>query len=114
VFIHGLQGGPEKTWTYSDEKKKTKCFWPRDLLNRDFPNVRLLIYGYDSNLTKLHKPINQAGIWDHADNFLLELERERQDAPKRPIIFLAHSLGGIILKAVCPFPIQGRPLNILS
>lgn len=109
MFIHGLQGHPEKTWTYSNEKKKAKCFWPRDLLNRDFPNARVLMYGYDSNLTntlkKLHKPINQAGIWNHADSFLLELERERQDAPKRPLIFLAHSLGGIILKDVGYFPV---------
>ena len=43
VAVHGLGGGPYKTWT--DESGK---LWLRDLLVDDLPGARIFTYGYDS------------------------------------------------------------------
>jgi hypothetical protein len=108
VFIHGLGGHPERTWTYSEKSrsksKVVSVFWPRDLLNKDFPNVRVLTYGYDSHVSRFFSATNQSGIFAHGKKFLLALKRKRKESPKRPLIFLAHSLGGIITKDACYFP----------
>jgi hypothetical protein len=103
VFIHGLQGHPWQTWTHPKtitKSNKEGVFWPRDLLCRDFPNIRILTYGYDSQVSRFFSATNQSGIFAHGQKFLLALKRERLQASKRPLIFLAHSLGGIITKEV--------------
>lgn len=75
------------------------CFWPEDLLARDFPNIRILTYGYDSNVTHYLKgAANQMTITQHARTLLQKLVDERVDQPNRPLIFVAHSLGGLLVK----------------
>jgi hypothetical protein len=76
-------------------------FWPKDLLAKDFPNAQVLTYGYDSQVTKFFKgPANQSGILAHGESLMRALEVQRRGCRQRPIIFLVHSLGGIILKQV--------------
>jgi len=119
VLIHGIQGHPKDTWTFENSnepekgflpffKKKNKSsansnrnFWPRDDLPRDLPESRVLTYGYDSHVTKFcGAELNLNTITDHAESFLNSLVRERKDCPTRPLLFLVHSLGGLILKSV--------------
>lgn len=79
----------------------SNLFWPKDLLAKDFPNARVLTYGYDSQVTKFFKgPANQSGILAHGESLMRALEVQRRGCRQRPIIFLVHSLGGIILKQV--------------
>ena len=68
---------------------------------KDFPNVRVLTYGYDSQVSKFFKgPANQSGILAHGESLMHALEVQRRGCRQRPILFLVHSLGGIILKQV--------------
>lgn len=70
--------------------------WVRDTLPAHLPNVRAIVYGYD---TKLVKSRSFQTIWDIAGTLrdrLLPLAYST--ATSRPLVFLAHSLGGIILK----------------
>ncbi|CCA75867.1 related to tetratricopeptide repeat domain protein-Neosartorya fischeri [Serendipita indica DSM 11827] len=92
VAIHGLQGHREKTWTTDDG-----VCWLRDLLPSDLPNARILSYGYDVD-THNEERVSTHTLGRHADGFANALSRIRKDAPRRPIIFVAHNIGGIILK----------------
>ncbi|KAK3985240.1 hypothetical protein QBC44DRAFT_299670 [Cladorrhinum sp. PSN332] len=72
-------------------------FWPADLLPAECPNSRILVYGYDSNITKyMAGPANQNSLRSHAKDLLFALQRDRPLG--RPILFIAHSLGGIVVK----------------
>ncbi|KAL8815247.1 MAG: hypothetical protein Q9191_008476, partial [Dirinaria sp. TL-2023a] len=79
---------------------ETHIFWPRDLLPSSIGDVRVFTWGYDADIdgfgSRSQNTINQ-----HAGGFLSDLadQREVADHYKNPIIFVAHSLGGIIVKA---------------
>ncbi|EHK20092.1 uncharacterized protein TRIVIDRAFT_48177, partial [Trichoderma virens Gv29-8] len=124
VFVHGLQGHPSKTWTYHKKEKKKSfihrmfqkllkatthpedngtqfkpVFWPADLLPNNCPDSRILTFGYDSKVTKYNaSEINQNSIFVHSKDLLGELHRGRERDPKRRLMFVAHSLGGIVVK----------------
>jgi len=60
-------------------------------------HVRIIIFGYDANV--IGSSVSKNGVVDHAMSLLTALARERLgDAKTRPIFFVAHSLGGLILK----------------
>ncbi|KAI1850237.1 hypothetical protein JX266_004095 [Neoarthrinium moseri] len=73
-------------------------FWPEDLLPEDFPSSRIMVYGYDTQVTQynIKKSTNKNGVYQHAKDLLFAIARER--VPGRPIVFIAHSLGGIVVK----------------
>ncbi|KAF7552591.1 hypothetical protein G7Z17_g4200 [Cylindrodendrum hubeiense] len=130
VFVHGLQGHPEKTWTAAgssrdaprrswrhplSSRKNTMnsldergggllqqpCFWPADLLAPDFPNARIFTYGYDSAVTHFFRgPANNSNIFDYGRDLLQRVSGQRKECPGRPLIFVVHSLGGILVKSV--------------
>lgn len=84
-----------------DQKHGEKpVFWPRDLLQDDFPKARVMTFGYDSKVTRGYKPANQGNILSHARNLLYAIEGKRRNKPERPLVFIAHSLGGILVKEV--------------
>ncbi|KAI8662890.1 hypothetical protein NCS56_01093800 [Fusarium sp. Ph1] len=90
VFIHGLNGDCEKTWTAKTEVQP----WPKVFLPSQVPNCRVLTYGYDAGLVDSSK--NR--VSDHAHTLLTSLASQRQsdDSAERPIIFICHSLGGLV------------------
>jgi hypothetical protein len=74
--------------------------WLRDQLPIDFPRARIMTYGYDTTLLKS----NSFQTIDDLAQFLLAKLKSIGKAQTftRPMVFLAHSLGGLILKrALC-------------
>ncbi|CAH0037519.1 unnamed protein product [Clonostachys solani] len=96
VFIHGLDGNREKTWTAKGADEP----WPKTLLPLELPSARILTFGYDAYAAKWEKGGSQNRIRDHAWNLLTALAscRESDDTQRRPIIFVCHSLGGLVCK----------------
>lgn len=92
VAIHGLSGHPLKTWT-----DKKDHLWLRDSLPSHIPRSRVLTYGYDSAL-KWSK--SRMTLIDFAEDLLYRLKHERTALmeQKRPLIFVCHSLGGVVVK----------------
>ncbi|KAJ5887046.1 uncharacterized protein N7473_009720 [Penicillium subrubescens] len=100
IFVHGLNARgrndhPFKTWTHDNGK-----FWPRDFLAEDIPYSRVFVYGYNANITN-PQTMSTASIKDHANTLLNLLDMERglqfQSLPPK-IIFIGHSLGGLVIK----------------
>ncbi|KAI9701793.1 MAG: hypothetical protein M1836_001137 [Candelina mexicana] len=95
VAVHGLnptntESHAYLTWTGSNDK-----LWLKDFLPERLPRARVLLYGYNSNVAF---GSSTAGVWDFADNLLERLYYKRKKVPNRPIIFVCHSLGGIVVK----------------
>lgn len=74
VFVHGLTGDREKTWTH----RSTSCFWPEKLLPADVPDARIFTYGYDADVAHFFSPASRSRIGDHAKTLLSELARARE------------------------------------
>lgn len=75
-------------------------FWPRDLLPKIFPQARITTWGYDVQLGTMISSKCNATIFHHAQTLLSDLAMLRNGPldRKKPLIFVAHSLGGIIVK----------------
>ena len=88
---------PEQETVYTDNE----VFWPRDLLAKDYPRTRIWTYGYDSKVTQWFRgPASQLDIFSYSESILNGLVARRLDQPSRSLIFIVHSLGGLVLKEV--------------
>jgi hypothetical protein len=97
VAVHGLNGHFEKTWeakTLSGQKVN----WVKDFLPQQMPYARIMSFGYNS--TVLFSK-TAADIGTYAEQLLEDLISYRGLLMRRPIIFICHSLGGIVVKKVC-------------
>ncbi|KAK1764603.1 hypothetical protein QBC33DRAFT_594654 [Phialemonium atrogriseum] len=94
VFVHGLGGTAWRTWSW---ERETANFWPRWLSEDvEFSSVRMWTFGYNANFKGAATNLN---IKDFAKDLLLQLSSafagSGQDGP---IIFVAHSMGGLVVK----------------
>lgn len=82
--------------------RPTNVFWPRDLLPIEFPNCRIFTWGYDVNIDNTFSSASTATVFNHAGNLLTDLTDVRMKSAERerPLVFIAHSLGGIVVKDV--------------
>ncbi|KAI0139839.1 WD40 repeat-like protein [Xylariaceae sp. FL1272] len=98
VFVHGLQGGSRKTWSFNPSDPSS--YWPREWLPLEprFRHARIHSFGYDSDWKR--PAASTLTIHDFAIALLADLRHA--PAFKRngntPIIFIAHSMGGLVIK----------------
>ncbi len=84
--------------------------WIRDALPKLFPSTRFMLYGYNTELLNTH---SFQRIQDIAITFVNHL-RAITHAPgtRRRLVFIAHSLGGIVLKqALVDLALSHEPLD---
>ncbi|KAI1365169.1 hypothetical protein F5Y08DRAFT_187701 [Xylaria arbuscula] len=97
VAVHGMNVGgsddhSENAWT----EEQSGTHWLRDLLPDILPRARILAYQYNANVIL---KTSVAGVAEQAQNLLHCLFLERTGRKEvRPIIFIAHSMGGILVK----------------
>lgn len=97
VFVHGFTGHPQKTWTF--QGSKTTTYWPRDKVPQTLPSARVWTFGYDTKLSYPFQPENQNTIYGEGKELVASLADVRPaNEEKIPLIFVAHSLGGIVVK----------------
>lgn len=94
IFIHGLGGDDRETWTHP----KTKYFWPLDALAKDIPDARIMTYSYDTKPISFRQSLSRNNFLHHAENFVAKLAAKRATVCEktRKVIFIAHSLGGLL------------------
>lgn len=97
-FVHGLGGDRDATWTAKGQANP----WPQTLLPDRLKTARILTFGYDSRVVKWSRKETPSvnGFPDHAVDLLDELYYNRRDAGalSRPLILVAHSMGGLLCK----------------
>jgi len=107
VFVHGLNGDRIETWTSAVTKEEPeKTTWPKDLLPKSCPTARILSFGYNSAFAHFY-PLagsKEIALETTIDTFSTALHlqlanlRLKTDTPDdRPIIYVAHSLGGLVV-----------------
>jgi len=93
--------------------------WLKDFLPKDVKNIRIMTYGYDCTIVGSEQ--SDARMTDYRRNFIEQLETSRTSAKvvriylfmdgkmfadtvdayqNRPIVFLGHGLGGILILQV--------------
>ncbi|KAF5955721.1 hypothetical protein HYC85_008577 [Camellia sinensis] len=125
VFVHGLRGGPFKTWRLAEDKASTKSglvekideeagkqgtFWPGEWLSVDLPHARMFSLKYKA--FKIWSPyafsvvvlVTNLTQWSGATLPLQEVSSmllEKLVAAgigSRPVVFVTHSMGGLVVK----------------
>ncbi|KAK8649004.1 hypothetical protein V6N13_129742 [Hibiscus sabdariffa] len=111
VFVHGLRGGPYKTWRIAEDKSSTKSglvekideeagklgtFWPGEWLSADFPHARLFSLKYKTNLTQW----SGASLPLQEVSSMLLKKLVAAGIGNRPVVFVTHSLGGLVVKQI--------------
>ncbi|RYO85586.1 hypothetical protein DL764_009146 [Monosporascus ibericus] len=102
VFVHGLTGNRDNTWTAQDETEP----WPQTLLSSILTTARVLTFGYDAYVADWRGMVSQNRIANHAWNLLTSLAsyRENDDTalvtsrqrPERHLQNILRSTRGII------------------
>ncbi|KIW24354.1 uncharacterized protein PV07_10073 [Cladophialophora immunda] len=103
VAVHGLNGHAINTWTAESPMKGGEpiCWLNHpDFLPKFISRARVLTWGYNANVSSMKGPTSSDRILQHAQSLVQQLQGDRtlKGATERPIIFLCHSLGGIVVK----------------
>lgn len=112
IAVHGLGGDFYRTWASNDSQNQT--LWLSQLLPQDLPGARIFSFGYESAPTFSR---SVSGITHSANRLLHHVKSiteqvsemlqpdlaqilTRPQWPDQPVVFICHSLGGIIVKEV--------------
>lgn len=99
MAIHGLGGEGFASWQTLDPKAGKSKSWLKELLGKDIPNARIMTYGYISDGVNYRYLLRNV-LYGRALDLVTELgaKRLRDNTNRRPVVFIAHSLGGWIVK----------------
>ena len=123
VAVHGLGGHGANTWTCSNP---VAHMWIRDFLPQSFSNARVMTFGYESRVLSRSTGGIQEAAMQLLNGLMHRTGKEKVCSARgristtgysvarsrshqflhRPLIFMAHSLGGLIVKAAS-VPVPG-------
>lgn len=90
VFVHGIFGDAEDTWTYAP----TKIYWPKLLLSDPaFNDSDVYVASYDSPYFG-----NAMNIGEVAKNLKNRLVNDEVFLKHREVVFVCHSLSGLVVQ----------------
>ncbi|EON65782.1 hypothetical protein W97_05021 [Coniosporium apollinis CBS 100218] len=109
VAVHGLGAHPEFTWTTkidpqqcSDRTNAGRCAhvpcrsnWLVDFLPTDFPEAEIMTFGYNADWFGKG---TSATAYESGCFLLRELKEIRGRHKSRPLLFVGHSFGGLVVK----------------
>ncbi|ORY62117.1 uncharacterized protein BCR38DRAFT_347066 [Pseudomassariella vexata] len=108
VAVPGLASHAIGSW----KAPSGEDIWLRDYLPTDVSGIRVLLYGYNTNLleNKAKKSIEEMGktLLESITTF------RTNNGAKRPIIFIGHSLGGLLIKEALVHARKGPRYDLSS
>jgi protein SERAC1 len=107
IFVHGLGGNARSTWHPKEQQDDDSwLYW----LSQDYRNIGILSFGYEA------KPSGWKGsampLFDQAGNLLEWMESK--GIGQKPIIFITHSLGGLLVKKMLNTAQTCKKQNIIE
>lgn len=117
IFIHGLGGTSVRTWCRNRDPSN---LWPKHWLpdEADMSTARILTFGYHAHFSS-KKEQTSLTLNDFANDLLFRMKYDEETEERLgqvPIVFVAHSMGGLVFKKACEYSRhQGsRPQTNLS
>ena len=107
VFVHGLGGKGYSTWAKKADSPQT--FWPA-WVAEDFVHAQVWTYGYDAEPSWFTG--DPMPVFDRAHNLRSSLQA--QGLLEKPLVFVAHSLGGLVAKKLVVECTKDAPLKGLG
>ncbi|KAI0098132.1 hypothetical protein GGR51DRAFT_577225 [Nemania sp. FL0031] len=104
VFIHGLGGHREATWAAEEPQTGRSVLWIEDFLPTELPRARIMTFGYSSQIFSVNYLIQRI-LYSRSQTLLKDLKhcRQGEGASNRPLIFISHGLGGLVVKSALIF-----------
>ncbi|KAH8891099.1 hypothetical protein GQ53DRAFT_823737 [Thozetella sp. PMI_491] len=101
IFVHGLGGTSRLSWSWN---RDLAFFWPQEWLPLEpgFEDARIMTFGYNAHFMSQTK--DTFNISDFAKDLLLQLKFGNDSSVNSlnlgqvPIIFVVHSMGGLVVK----------------
>jgi predicted alpha/beta hydrolase family esterase len=107
IFVHGLTGDPVDTWSSDGVTEKEGSYWPRWLVT-DLPHLNFYTLGFPASLFAQWAK-KEMNLYQRSKN-VLELLAS-YDFGARPIVFVCHSLGGLLVKQILRTAKESTPVE---
>ena len=96
IFVHGLRGGSRKTWSKTES---IAHYWPQEWLplEPEFKHVRIHSFGYNSDWGE--RKGSSLTIHDFGQALIGDIYTSPHlNRQPTPLVFVGHSMGGIVIK----------------
>lgn len=96
VAVHGLGGSSYQSWI----NNIAHTLWLRDFLQRDFPNSRIMSYGYRADAALNSRTLDISLLASDMLKNIIQARSGGEGGPSRPLILIGYSFGGLLIKKV--------------